>query len=674
MKIIHFPLTKIILFFVFGILFSFYKNPNPETVFTITFISFGVFIISFLLSKRDFNQKIYFGVSLYIVSFFIGITTQTVHNDYFQKENYIHQIQDFEKEHIVELVLREKLKNSTFSNRYVAVVKKIDSKESSGKIIINFYTNKLTEKLAIGTQLRIKGSVVKHKTVNNPDQFDYGKYLINKSILAQMYVSPEDILVGTSVDKDIWYYSDKIRSKILDNLKQSGFKNDELNVVAALILGQQQEISTEILTDYQYAGAIHILSVSGLHVGFILLFINFLLKPFPKNKLGSYTKLIITLLALWGFAILAGMSPSVVRSVTMFSFVAVGICLKRKTNIYYTLLISLFFILLYQPSFLFDVGFQLSYTALFFILWIQPLLSEIWTPKNKIQTYFWDILTVSFAAQIGAMPLSIYYFHQFPGLFFITNLIILPGLGMIMGLGVLVMILAFVNYVNLYLCKILEFSITILNTTISWVASFENFIIKDIPFNWYMLVSLYGVIICMLLWIKKPSFTKLIFSLLALLLFQTSCFVSIWKTQLEKEFIVFHVKKSTLIAERMGRNVTIYSNDSVPKNNVLKSYLVANFSSLKTQKKLQNVGYFKNKKILIIDSTGVYPNTAKADIILMTHSPKINLDRLLQKSRPELIIADASNYKTYIKVWKATCIKEKIPFHTTGEKGFYRLK
>ena len=236
-------------------MFSFYKNPNPETVFTITFISFVVFLISFLLSKRDFNQKIYFGVSLYIVSFFIGITTQTVHNDYFQKENYIHQIQDFEKEHIVELVLREKLKNSTFSNRYVAVVKKIDSKESSGKIIINFYTNKLTEKLAIGTQLRIKGSVVKHKTVNNPDQFDYGKYLINKSILAQMYVSPEDILVGTSVDKDIWYYSDKIRSKILDNLKQSGFKNDELNVVAALILGQQQEISPEIIRDYQRQGA-----------------------------------------------------------------------------------------------------------------------------------------------------------------------------------------------------------------------------------------------------------------------------------------------------------------------------------------------------------------------------------------------------------------------------------
>jgi competence protein ComEC len=674
MKIIHFPLTKIILFFVSGILFSFYKNPNPETVFKITFISFVVFLISFFLSKKDFNQKVYFGVSLYILSFFIGITTQTVHNDYFQKNNYIHQIQDFEKEHVIELVIREKLKNSAFSNRYVGLVKKIDNQKSSGKIIINFYTNKLTENLGIGTNLQIKESIIKHKPINNPNQFDYGKYLINKSILAQIYVAVEDVKIGSKVEKDIWYYSDKIRSKILSNLKKSNFKNEELNVVAALILGQQQDISSEILSDYQFAGAIHILSVSGLHVGFILLFINFLLNPLPKNKLGSYTKLFITLLALWGFAVLAGMSPSVVRSVTMFSFVAVGICLKRKTNIYYTLLISLFFILLYQPSFLFDVGFQLSYIALFFILWLQPLLSEIWIPKNKIQTYFWDILTVSFAAQIGAMPLSIYYFHQFPGLFFVTNLIILPGLGIIMGLGVFVMILASVNYVNLYLSKILEFSITTLNTTISWVASFENFIIKDIPFNWYMLISLYLMIICTILWMKKPSYTKLILSLSTLLLFQTSCFVAIWNTQKEKEFIIFNVKKSTLIGERIGRNVTLYTSDSIPKNNVLKSYLVANFSFLKTKKKLQNVAYFKNKKILIIDCTGVYPKTAKANIVLITHSPKINLDRLLQKNHPELIIADASNYKSYIKVWKATCIKEKIPFHSTGEKGFYRLK
>lgn len=674
MKIIQYPLTKIILVFVFGILFSFYTSPKPEILFILVLISFVAFLIAFLLSKKDFTQKIYFGISLYILSFFIGASTQTIHNDYFQKNNYIHQIHDFEKEHVIELVLREKLKNSSFSNRYVGVVKKIDNQKSSGKIIVNFYTSKVTEKLEIGSNLRIKGNIIKHKPINNPDQFDYGKYLLNKSIMAQMYVGIEEVEVANTIDKDIWYYSDKIRSRILQNLKKSGFRNEELNVVAALILGQQQDISPEILTDYQYAGAIHILSVSGLHVGFILLFISFLLQPIPKNKIGSYTRLIVTLLSLWGFAILAGMSPSVVRSVTMFSFVAIGICLKRKTNIYYTLLISLFFILLYQPSFLFDVGFQLSYIALFFILWLQPLLSEIWTPKNKIQTYFWDILTVSFAAQIGAMPLSIYYFHQFPGLFFVTNLIILPALGIIMALGVFVMLLASLNYVNFYLSKIVEYSITLLNTTISWVASFENFIIKDIPFNWHMLISLYLIIICVILWIKKPSYPKLILSLVSLLLFQTSCFVSIWNTQKEKEFIVFNIKKSTLIGERIGRNVVLYTSDSIPKNNVLKSYLVANFSKLKDKKKLKNTAFFKDKKILIIDSSGVYPFTANPDILLITQSPKINLDRLLQKIHPELIIADASNYKSYVKVWETTCIKEKIPFHATAEKGFYRLK
>jgi competence protein ComEC len=192
-------------------------------------------------------------------------------------------------------------------------------------------------------------------------------------------------------------------------------------VVSALILGQQQDISKEILKDYQYAGAIHILSVSGLHVGFILLFITFLLKPLRKDKLGNTIRLLTIIISLWGFAILAGLSPSVVRSVTMFSFVAVGMYLKRSTNIFHTLLVSMFLILFFQPSFLFDVGFQLSYLSLFFILWLQPVISNLWEPKNKIVSYFWDILTVSFAAQIGAFPLSIFYFHQFPGLFFINK-------------------------------------------------------------------------------------------------------------------------------------------------------------------------------------------------------------------------------------------------------------
>ena len=670
----QFPLSKITLIFILGIVFGYYGKPSPEATFIFISLSFVAFLGTFLLSKKDFSQKTYFGISLYLLSFFIGITTQVIHTDYFRKSNYIHQIQNPEKEHVVEVVLREKLKSSSFSDRYVAIVKRLDNKESSGKILINFYKSKLTEKLEIGSNLQIKGAIFKHKPINNPDQFDYGNYLIQKSILAQMYVDGYDVKVSSKIDTDFWYYSNQLRTKIIENLRKSGFANDELNVVAALILGQQQDISPEILHDYQFAGAIHILSVSGLHIGFILIFITFLLKPLPKNKLGSYIKLVIVLSSLWSFAVLAGLSPSVVRSVTMFSFVAVGMHLKRRTNVFHTLLVSIFFILLFQPAFLFDVGFQLSYVALFFILWLQPLLSGLWTPKNKILSYFWDILTVSFAAQIGAFPLSIYYFHQFPGLFFITNLIVLPGLGIIMALGVFVMVLAAFGYVPILLSKALEWSVFLLNKTINWVASFERFIIQDIPFNIYLLISLNLLIVTLIIWFKKPSYNKIIAVLASVIVLQMTYFGTIWSIQNQKELIVFNMKKSTLIGERIGKNVTLFSKDSIQKNNMIKSYLVANFSTIKTQKILQNLTYFNNKKILILDSLGVYSDNIKPNILVITQSPKLNLDRLFQKFRPELVVADASNYKTYIKIWKATCEKQKIPFHATGEKGFYRLQ
>lgn len=674
MKVLQFPLTKITIGFVLGLLISFYGKPQTEFAFVLLFISFTTFGFFFIRAKRDFDQKLYFGLALFFLSFSIGITTQVVHTDFFQKNNYMHQVGSSDEDHLVELVLREKLKSSAFSNRYIAVVKRMDSKISSGRIIVNFYKSELTDKLIIGSLLQIQGAVLKHQPIKNPNQFDYGQYLIHKSILAQMYVSANEVKINKQTATDIWYYSDQLRNRILENLRKSGFAEEELHVVAALILGQQQDISPEILHDYQFAGAIHVLSVSGLHVGYLLVILNFLLQFLPKNKFNSYLKLSIILFSLWGFAILAGLSPSVVRSVTMFSFVTVGMHLKRKTNIFHTLLASAFFILLFQPAFLFDVGFQLSYVSLFFILWLQPLFSRIWLPKNKVQTYFWDIVTVSFAAQIGVLPLSIYYFHQFPGLFFLTNLIILPGLGLIMGLGVVVMVLAVFNYVPFYLSKVLEGSIAILDRIINWVASFEQFIIQDIPLNWYLMISLYVLILSVFIWFSKPNFMKIMAVLIAILIFQITYFGTQLYIKTQKEFIVFNVKKSSLIGERMGNKVTLYSPKKFEGSPMLKSYLVANFCDTPSLKTMRNTFYFQNKKILILDSSGVYLQNCKPDILVITKSPKINLERLLQKLHPVTVVADASNYKTYIKIWKATCQKQKIPFHATGEKGFYRLE
>ena len=461
-------------------------------------------------------------------------------------------------------------------------------------------------------------------------------------------------------------------------MEKSHFNKDELNVAIALILGQQQDISPEIIKDYQFAGAVHILSVSGLHIGFILLFVTFILKPFPNTKCGSFIKLLVILFSLFSFGLIAGLAPSVLRSVTMFSFVAIGMYLRRSTNIFHTLLVSMLLILLVQPSFLFDVGFQLSYLALFFILWLQPLLAKLWIPKYKIANYFWDILTVSFAAQIGTLPLSIYYFHQFPGLFFVTNLVIIPFLSVIMGLGVLVMILDAFNWVPVFLAKSLEWSIYFLNKIINSIASLEQFIFREIPFNWQLLLSLYLLIIAMVIWFKKPSFNRFALALITVIIFQITYFQTHWTVKNQNELVIFNSKKNTLIAERNGENICLYANDSLLKsakqNQVLTSYSMGNFSNLKTKKRLQNLLYFNENKILILDSLGIFPKDIRPDIVILTQSPKINFERFLQTIKPKMVVADASNFKNIQKLWKATCIKQKIPFHATGEKGFYKIE
>ncbi|NDP26185.1 MAG: ComEC family competence protein [Flavobacterium sp.] len=678
MKVLQFPLAKITIGFLTGILVAYNLHPRSELVFVSLFIVFCAFVIAYFISKSTFVNPIYFGLIAYIMAFAIGASTQIIHTNSFQKSNYIHHKAIFDKPHLVSVAIREKLRSSSYNDRYVVMVNQIDKTANTGRIFLNIRKGSLNHPFEIGTHLQINGSLYQSGPAKNPNQFDYGKYLEGKQIYAQIYADASDIKIGSSIEKDVWYYTSKLRTKIIRNLEKSNFNRAELNVAIALILGQQQDISPEIIRDYQFAGAVHILSVSGLHIGFILLFVTFLLKPFPNTRRGSFIKLIIILASLSTFGLIAGLAPSVLRSVTMFSFVAIGMFLRRSTNIFHTLLVSMLLILLFEPSFLFDVGFQLSYVALFFILWLQPLLAQLWKPKNKIVNYFWEILTVSFAAQIGALPLSIYYFHQFPGLFFVTNLVIIPFLSLIMALGVLVMVLAAFDYVPVFLAKSLEWSIFILNKIINSIASLEQFIIQGIPFNWQLLLSAYLLIITTIIWFKKPSFNRVVLTLIAVIIFQISYFGNHWTIQKQQELVIFNSKKNTLIAERNGASVTLYSNDSLMKTiaqkNLLSTYLMGNFSHLARTKKLGNLIYYNENKILILDSLGVYPKDIHPDIVVFTQSPKINLERFLLTTKPKLVVADASNFRTIQKLWKATCIKEKIPFHATGEKGFYRMK
>ncbi|MBP6558190.1 MAG: ComEC/Rec2 family competence protein [Flavobacterium sp.] len=675
MKILQFPLARITFAFILGIIL--YQKAQPDSLFVFGSIIVGLVLMTVLhfWSYRKPIYKLIFGTLTLGISFFFGLATSIFHNDTLRQNHYLNQLAE-ESSHQITLNIHEKLKSSTKNSRYVANVQNIDNHKSFGKIILNLRQPNRIQDLPIGSQIKLFGTIYKNKNPFNPNQFDYGKYLENQQIYGQIYADEKQIVIGKT-EPSLWSKFSNFRTEIIRNLSLSEIKKEELNIMIALLLGQQQDISPEVLKDYQLAGAVHILSVSGLHVGFILLFVTFLLKPMPNTKRNAAIKLLIILLSLWSYGILAGLAPSVVRSVTMFSFVAVGNHLRRTVNVFHTLLVSMLLILLWKPSFLFDVGFQLSYLALFFILWLQPLLAEIWQPKYKVTQYVWDILTVSFAAQIGTLPLSIYYFHQFPGLFFVTNVIVLPLLGIIMIVGLIAIVIACFGKVPLIVVKPLEFLIELQNNMIQWIASYEDFVFKNISFTSAMLWVSYLVIIAIIVWFKKPDFKRLAIVLLSIITLQSLYISTKFKTHHTEELIVFNSRKSSIITQRKNESVTVYSNDSIlnslENNTTIQAYLVGNFCQAKEKKNLQSLYYFKDKKILLIDSLGIYSTKIEPDILIITNSPKLNMERLLKVYKPQQVIADASNYKSYVRLWEATCQKEKIPFHYTNEKGFYKI-
>ena len=679
MKVLHYPLTQITFFFVFGIVFNRYLNVEFNTGLIFLVGSFSVFIMLFLLNYRSKSihlQKLFTVVCL-ILSFSIGNFSAIIGQDTNDENHYTHSenLDDFID---MKVILKERWKSTDKNIRFVADIYNVNEKYATGKILVNFRKDKSTTDFNVGMKLALHAKVYSIQKPLNPDQFDYGSFLKNKSIYGQVYVDDSSLFVFNTQEKDQYYYSAIFRNRVIENLKSSGLNQKELGVVHALILGQRQDLDPTVLQNYQHAGVIHILSVSGLHVGFVLLFLNFFLNFLPNTNLFRVFKVVFIILILWSFALVAGFSPSVVRSVTMFSFVAIGMYMRRKTYIFYTFYCSLFLILLFEPSFLFDVGFQLSYLALFFILWLQPEFEKFWKPKNKITNHLWEVLTITFAAQLGTMPLSLYYFHQFPGLFFLANLLIMFLITVIMGVGLVLVLVAFWTTMPTFIAKILEYLIWLLNFIVEKIASFESFIFKDISFDFWMMTALFLIVFAFGGFLIKQNFRTSVLLLVSILLFQISYFVFDFNSKNKNEMLVFQARNSSLILKRLGNKISVFSNDldtvSIKTDRNIQAFNVANGTTIEEVKSIPKLLFFDSKKILILDSSAVFIPDLKPSIVIITQSPKMNFERFFSNCKPEIVIVDASNYRNVVERIRETCLQQKIPFHAVAEKGFYRIK
>lgn len=673
MNVLKFPLTRITFLFIIGILFADYFRPSLVILFIVFAVSLLMLIVNYFVNRKIIGDHILFGINVMIVSCLAGMITLSLHNQIKSPDNYIHFVDESQRQNI-RLSISEVIKSSAKYDRYIADVHKLGRVNVSGKLLVSVKRDTLNSTYEIGNVLNIHSRIFKNKELAHDFQFDYGKYLNRKGIYAQTFCSNEVVENTGEVEKSLSFYASKIRTRIVNNLRDQKFNERELQVLNALILGQQQNIEADIVKDYQYAGAVHVLSVSGLHVGLIVIFLNFMFRNIYNTRLGNLFKLIFTLLALISFAILAGLSPPIVRAVTMFCFVAIGMYIRRGSNIFHTLIISMLLILLFEPNFLFDVGFQLSYLALFFIVWLQPIFKIFYTPKNKIIRYIWDIITVSFAAQIGTMPLSLYYFHQFPALFLITNIIILPALSIIMLLGIFVMILAYYDLQISFLTLFLEKSIYYVNFIIGKIASYESFVFKDISLNIWMMIALFIIITFSIFYLEYRKYRYVILLFLSIIGFQLLFLSFKIYNENREEVVFFNNKNYILIAEKRGRNVDIFTNftDSIVGDEYnLKNYLWYNFSKIDTIHTVNNFEYLGGKRIFILDSDNNFKLEARPDIVFVTNSPKINFERFIQKQQPHFVVIDVNNFKYLQKQWKAICHKNKIPFHIMSEKGLY---
>lgn len=672
MKLLDFIPVKLTLFLILGILVGYYYNISLWLATGLT--SGFLVLLGISWTRKNILDNLPFGFLSLLCTICLGMMTVALT----LPENSAKYYANFRllTEQYLHLKIQKILKANNHNERYIANVIGIDGTAANGRILLISKKDSLNPEFIVDDEIHTLNLIEEIGLPLNPHQFNYHNYLEKLGINYQLKLDCQDYFISKNPSVTLFGFVTAFRLKIKSGLGKFNFGKDELGIIQALLLGQRQELSEETYTSYKNAGAVHILAVSGLHIGIVLLFCKFLLKPLERFPGGKTIALIITVIILWGYAVLAGLSPSVIRAVSMFSFVAYALYLNRPTSTFNILALSMFFILLtYDPMLLFQVGFQLSYAAVFSIFWLFPKLQQYWNPENFFLKKCWQLVSVSLAAQIGVLPLSLFYFHQFPGLFFISNLIIIPFLGVILGAGFLIIVLVLLDMLPEPLAEMYNKLITLMNQLIAWVAQQESFIFKDIAFDSVQLILSYLLIIAIIYSLAEKKFKNILAVALSIISLQLWHISSAILKSRQQKIIIFHRTGSSALLYQKGISLEVNCSDCVSVKNLIKN--------LKVEEKIQKVNYktlknsyrIKDHSLLILNNPQLsFHKLPKTEYVLLSNSPKVNFNRFLDSVKPKSIIADGSNYSSDIERWKKSCSKRKLPFYHTGEKGAFILE
>lgn len=567
------PLLRLVIPFSLGIILAFYQPTEISNAYLLT-ITIMASVLIIIIRLRAINSRFYarwfFGAFASIFLFFSGFIFANIRAESFNPKHFSNQTTSIIKPIAYQGVLISEPEEKTRSLKAVVQITqiKIDGNwtTSTGKCLVYFSKSKAPN-LKYGTEI----TFLKQPEIISPpanfDEFNYKRYLSHHYIYHRIYLSENDYqTTGNQPPNQLKFYAIEWRNFLLKRYEQFGIEGNQLAIVSALTLGKKESISPELKTAYSSAGAMHVLAVSGLHVGIIFLLLRSILAWLDHRKFGSIIKAVLLILSIWFYAIITGLSPSVIRASTMFTFMIFAVAINRKSNIYNTIALSAFFILLFEPFMILEVGFQLSYLAVIGIVYLHPYLYNLISLKPGLINQAWNITCVSLAAQLATAPLGILYFHQFPSYFLFSNLIVIPAAFAIMVIAIGFQTFAVVPFLGHFFALFLNGIIWSLNWVVQQMEALPNSLISGLDISVVETWLLYSAILSLALWLTKGFRKYALYALLFILGLTTTQTIEKWNQHHQKQITIYDTGKQTAIEYVDGLNVTLIADSLLLTN------------------------------------------------------------------------------------------------------------
>lgn len=670
----RYPFVRLLIPYVIGIVNVLFSN-NLQNI--SWYLLVGLLLILFIFaftksSVKRFHYDWIFGVLLFILLFFFGWQRTEEKRNFINETHFSNYNSATAWIAFVEEEPAEKARSwkTTLTMRYV---RENDTWSAATGSLIAYFSKDSTVFLPkTGECLIFFTHPDTIPPALNPYAFDYRNYLQKREISHRVYLNSESWQpVEGKAPFNILRLALQFRSKILHVLEDSKLTEDEFGVAAAILLGYDDKLDTDLRQVYSNAGAAHILCVSGMHVGVIFLIFNTLLAFLNRRKHGNIIKAILLFLLIWSYAFITGLSPAVLRSAIMISFVVFSNAFKRPKEIWNTIAASIFFLLLFNPNLLMDVGFQLSYSAVIAIIAMQQKISNLIQVPTWIGRNVWDLIAVSIAAQIGTAPLSIFYFHQFPSWFIITNLIVMPLSTLIIYTGVAMLALSFIPFFKMVFGWMLFYEVRFTNFSMKWINDLPGSVVENINLLSVELLIIYLTVISLIVFLTTKTAKPLYLTLLGILMLSCGLLVKNYQHTHQTEMVAFEAGTSPAIGFTKGRKMVVLTDSALMQNLNQQSFVMNGYQVRKGIREIvfvaENKSFSDSLSGLFINHHHSFFNNTRFTIIHKREksaTPSFNCDYLFVREgrygnpedfllpyNSENVIVDGSNTRWMLRNW-----------------------